>query len=150
MCIFVNVNNIVYPCKICHLDISNKELAAQCDICQSWVHKKCNKLNHIEYKYLQGSNDPWYCLSCCSKIFPFGTLTNKYFISSITATNSFSQGTNSGKYKESLVSIKPPFDLALLNNQFNNTSPQKNNDLENVVNSKFYEMDQIHSNFKIS
>ena len=30
----------------------------QCDICQSWVHMKCNKLNHIDYKYLQGSNDP--------------------------------------------------------------------------------------------
>ena len=74
---------------------------------------KCNKLNHIDYKYLQGSSDPWYCLSCCSKIFPFGRQTNNDFISSITATNFFSQGTNSDNDKESLLSLKP-LDLALL------------------------------------
>ena len=79
MCIPKNVNNIVYPCEICHININNKDSAAQCDICQSWVHVKCNKLNHIDYKYLQGSNEPRWCLSCCSKIFPFGTLTNKKF-----------------------------------------------------------------------
>ena len=127
------------------LNISNKDSAAQCNICQSWVHMKCNKLNHIDYKYLQGSNDPWYCLSCCSKIFPFGTLTNKDFISTIIiATNSFSQGTSSEKYKESLLSLKAP-DLALLYNQFNNTSPEKNNDPENVVSSKFYDIDQFQT-----
>ena len=64
MCIPINVNNIVYPCKICHVNVNNKDSAAQCGIFLSWVHMKCNKLNHIDYKYLQGSNDPWYCLSC--------------------------------------------------------------------------------------
>ena len=59
------------------------------------------------------------------------------------ATNSFSQGTNSDNNKESLLSLKPPSNLALLYNQFNNTSPEKNNDPENVVNSKFYDIDQI-------
>ena len=75
MCILISVNNIAFPCKICHVNISNKDSAVQCDICQPWVHMKYNKLNHIDYKYLQGSIDPWYCLSCCSKICPFGTLT---------------------------------------------------------------------------
>ena len=143
MCIFMNVNNIVYLCKICPVNVSNKDPAAQCDISQFWVHMKCNKLNHIDYKYLQGSNDTWYCLCCCSKVFPFGTLTNKDFISSITATNSFSQGTNSDTVKASLLSLKPTSGLALLYNQFNNTSPEKNNDPENVVNSKFHDIDQI-------
>ena len=84
---------------------------------------KCNKLNHIDYNYLQGSNDPWCYFSCSSKMFPFGTQANKDFIFSITATNSFSQGTNSDNDKESLLSLKPPSDLALLYNRFNNTSP---------------------------
>ena len=79
--------------------------------------------NHIDYKYLQGSNEPWDCLSCCSKIFPFGKQTNKDFISSITATNLFSQGTIGNK--ESLLSLKPPSDLVLPYNQFTNTSPEK-------------------------
>ena len=84
MCISKNVNNIVYPYKIYHVNVNNRDSAAQCDICQSWAHINCNKLNHIDYKYLEGSNEPWYCLSCCSKIFPFGTLTNKDFIPSIS------------------------------------------------------------------
>ena len=88
-----NVNNILCPCEICHVNINNKDFAAQCDICQSWVHVKCNKLNHFDYKYLQGSNEPWYCLSCCHKMFRFGTLTNKDFI--LFITNSLST-----KYQE--------------------------------------------------
>ena len=59
--------------------------------------------------------------------------------------NSFSQGANSDNDKESLLSLKPPSDLALLYNQFNNTSPEKNNDPENVVNSEFYDIDQVQT-----
>ena len=144
MCISRNINNVVYPCKICHLNVSNKDSAAQCDICQSWVHIKCNKLNHIDHKYLQGSNEPWYCLSCCSNIFPFGTLTNRDFVPSIT--NSFSQqGNKNDNDNERLLSLKPPSDLALLYNQLNNTSPEKNNDPVNVANSKYYDIDQIQT-----
>ena len=50
ICISINVNNIVYSCKICHVNVNNKGSASQCDICQSWVHEsvKCNQLNHID------------------------------------------------------------------------------------------------------
>ena len=120
MCISKNANNIVYPCKVCHVNVNNKDSAAQFDICQSWVHIKCNKLNHIDYKYLQGSYEPWYCLSRCSEIFPFGTLTNKDFFPSISSSLSLSlslslsqQGTKSD---ESLLSLKSHSDLALLYN----------------------------------
>ena len=75
-------SNIVLPCKICNININNKDSAIQCDISQFWIHIKCNKLNHIDYKYLQGYNNPWYCISCCGEIFtiwyiskPFDTLT---------------------------------------------------------------------------
>ena len=134
MFILINVNNIVYLCKICHVNVTKKDFAAQRDLRQSWVHMKCYKLNHIDYKYLQGSNDLCYCLSCCSKIFRFGTLATNVSIFSIT--NSFSQVTNSDHNEESLLLLKPPSDLALLYNQFSNTSPEENNDPENVVNSK--------------
>ena len=73
-------SNIVFPCKICNININNKDSVFQCDS-QFWIDIKCNKLNHIDYKYLQGSNDRWYCISCCDEIFPFGTLTNKNFLS---------------------------------------------------------------------
>ena len=44
-----------------------------------------------------------------------------------------------------MLSLKPHSDLALLYNQFNNTSPEKNNDPINVVNSKYYDIDQIQT-----
>ena len=44
-----------------------------------------------------------------------------------------------------MFSLKPPSDLALLYDQFNNTSPEKSNDPENVVNSKYYDIDQIQT-----
>ena len=44
-----------------------------------------------------------------------------------------------------MLSLKPPSELALLYNQFNNTSPEKHNDPENVVNSKYYDIDQIQT-----
>ena len=44
-----------------------------------------------------------------------------------------------------MLSLKPPSYLTLLYNQLNNTSPEKNNDPENVVNSKYYDIDQIQT-----
>ena len=41
----------------------------------------CNNLNHIDYKYLQGSIDPWLFISCFNEIFPFGKLADKNFLS---------------------------------------------------------------------
>ena len=66
-------SNITLLCKICSTNIKDTDSAAQGDIYQCWIHMKCNNLNHINYKYLQGSNDPWFCISCCNEIFPFGT-----------------------------------------------------------------------------
>ena len=76
MCI-TSISNTVFPCKICNTNIKDTDSAAQCDISQFGIHTKCNNLNHIDYKYLQGSSDPWFCISCCNEIFPFGILTNK-------------------------------------------------------------------------
>ena len=44
MHILINVKSIVYPGKICHVNVNNKDSTAQCDICQSWVHMKCKML----------------------------------------------------------------------------------------------------------
>ena len=87
MCISSN-SNITFPCKTCNTNIKDTDSAAQCDICQFWIQMKCNNLNHVDYKYLQGSNDPWFCNSCCNEIFPFGTLANKNFLSMMVVNSS--------------------------------------------------------------
>ena len=70
---------IKFPCKICKNNVTNSDQAIQCDLCDSWVHIKCNDLNYIDYKFPQNSNDPWFCILCCSEIFPFSTVKNKNF-----------------------------------------------------------------------
>ena len=99
----------------------------------------CNKLNLADYKYLQGSTDPWFCLSSCSVIFPFGNLADKDFSHSVL--NKYIKISN----KNSSVLLKPPPNLALLFSQFNNSSPKQKIDLENVVNSRYFDIDQIQS-----
>ena len=66
-------------CKVCEKQVNTRHHTIQCDICYSWIHKKCNKLNDIDYKQLQGSSVPWYCILCTSCIFPYGNLTNEQF-----------------------------------------------------------------------
>ena len=69
--------NIVFPCKLCNENINDRDAAIQCNICQFWVYWRSNKLNLVDDKYLQGSTDSWFCLSCCSVILPFWNLTDK-------------------------------------------------------------------------
>ena len=60
-----------------------------CDLCQTWVYIKCNHLNYMNYKYLQGCNEPWYCLSCTNTdtLFPFGNLNSQNFLNFIGNNN---------------------------------------------------------------
>ena len=144
-------SNIVLPCKICNININNKDSAIQCDISQFWIHIKCNKLNHIDYKYLQGSNYPCYCISCCDEVLPFGTSTNKNFSSLVKPPpgsddhNCFKKNSDSYISKNSSLLLERSFDLSLLFNQFNNSSPEQKTDPENVVNCNYYAIDQLHT-----
>ena len=47
--------------------------------------------------------------------------------------------------KNSSIHLTPPPNLALLINQFNNTSPEQNVDPENVVNSRYFDIDEIQA-----
>ena len=121
-----------FPCKFCSKNVCENDNANLCDLCQTWVHIKCNHLNYIEYKYLQDCNEPWYCLSCTTMLFPFGNLNNQKFLGFINNNNN-----NESKNSNSSLILKPPPDLALLFNQFNSVIPENNpeNDPENVIQS---------------
>ena len=41
-----------FPCKLHPKDVSDDDNAILSDLCQTWVHIKCNHLNYIDYKYL--------------------------------------------------------------------------------------------------
>ena len=87
------------------------------------------------------SNINWFLvfLSCSSVILPFGNLTDKEF--SYSVLNHYTEISN----RNSSVLLKPPSNLALLFNQFNNSFPEQEIHPENVVNSRYFDIDQIQS-----
>ena len=91
-----------------------------CDESNLWVHIKCNNLNFINYQYLNGNDDPWYCLKCNTEFFPFGTLIKH--LTNIYINSRNTQNKNIDKDNSSNLVQKPPPNLNSLFNQFNNSS----------------------------
>ena len=125
-----NINHPKFPCKICAKNVHDKDKAV---LCKLWVHIKCNNLNYLDYRYLQNCDESWYCIECCSTIFPFNTFTsNKNFLACCTNT-----GGNITQWKDletdhnSSLSLKSFSKLELLVNQFNNATSENGNDPEN-------------------
>ena len=101
----------------------------------SWFHIKCRHLNYIDYKYLLGCNEPWYCLSCTNTLFSFSNLINQNFLTFISDNNTISTISNETKSLNSSLLLKPAPDLAFLFNQFNNATPENRSDPKNVIQS---------------
>ena len=77
----------IFACKLCPKNVTDNDNAILCNLCQTWVHIKCNHYNYMDYKYLQGCNEPWYCLSCSNTLFPFSNLNNQVFVNFIGNNN---------------------------------------------------------------
>ena len=141
-----NTNNPKFPCRTCAKTVHDKDKAVQCDLCEHWIHIKCNNLNYLDYRYLQTCNEFWYCIGCCSRIFPFNSLScYKNFLAYCRNTDSSIMQWKGQKTAEiSLLLLKPTPNLELLVNQFNNTTPENNNDPENISSSKYYDIEEMH------
>ena len=72
-----------YPCKICCNAVAKNHKAIQCCKYQSWVHIKCNKRNVQIYNLLKEDEATWYCISCSKYLFPFSSLTDNHFDTTI-------------------------------------------------------------------
>ena len=62
---------VQYPCKICLEPVAKNHYAIKCDICETWVHIGCNKINKLTYRILQNDETQWYCAICSKKFTPF-------------------------------------------------------------------------------
>ena len=65
------------PCSICSKHV-RKGLC--CDICDQWVHLKCNILDDKEFNYHKKNPDAsFHCLKCMETFVPFSTLNDNQF-----------------------------------------------------------------------
>ena len=120
-----------FSCSICAEAIGDKDDCVCCDKCNLWVHINCNNLDYMDYKYLGGNVDRWFCLKCNSQLFPFMALDNKKIMQHLLNSSNMK---NKNKIKFSKLVLKPPPGLNSLFNQFNNIpQTQDHKDPENVV-----------------
>ena len=55
----------------------------QRDKFELWVHVKWNKINVQTYNLLKEVETTWYCISCSKDLFPFSSLTDNDFHTTI-------------------------------------------------------------------
>ena len=66
---------VKYPCNLCQKAVAKNHKGIQCDVCDQWVHIKCNHTSNGEYLYLQTSDTSWSCQKCTLSNIPFTTTT---------------------------------------------------------------------------
>ena len=67
-------------CTICTKKVYNHNKALCCDLCDEWVHIKCNLLDDKVYRYHQKNQEaPFCCLKCIENSIPFSSLNDNQF-----------------------------------------------------------------------
>ena len=142
-----NISHPKFPCKICAKNVHDKDKAVQCDLCELWIHNKCNNLNYLDYKYLQNCDESCYCIEYCSTIFPFSSLSsNKNFLACCTNTDcNITHWKDLENDHNSSLSLKPSSDLEILVNQFNDATPETGNGPVKIASSKYYDTYQMYN-----
>ena len=127
-----------FPCVKCNRNVGKRHRAVCCDICNRWVHIKCNLINPNDYKKLQNDPSPFYCIQCTTTIFPFGKITDNEFYS-IATKGIFFPGNNPSSISSPL-SPQVQKHINDLNNHLSKFSSE-NDDEDNIspINCKYYE-----------
>ena len=64
------------PCGICNKQVRKNHRAIHCDICDKWIHIKCNYLDKLTLEKVHNESIPWYCLNCNKTFLPFSNITD--------------------------------------------------------------------------
>ena len=70
-----------FPCKISSKSVTKNHKAICCDLCDIWVHTKCNKINAATYNMLQDDESKWFCIECSEEFLPFSSVNRVEFFS---------------------------------------------------------------------
>ena len=53
-----NINHPKFSCRICAKNAHDKDKAVQCDLCELWIHIKCNNHNDLDYSIFKTVMNP--------------------------------------------------------------------------------------------
>ena len=60
-------------CQFHEIIVKAHDKAVFCDLCNKWIHIKCNSLKDLDYENLKLRNNSWYCKACIQDNIPFCT-----------------------------------------------------------------------------
>ena len=70
-----------FPCNVCGKNVRGNAKSVCCDICDNWVHIKCNGISASKYDELclEDNDESFFCIKCFNNELPFGLeLDNDY------------------------------------------------------------------------
>ena len=67
----------MYRCTSCVKVVGKREGSISCNLCKSWVHRKCPLLGKCEFQTIEQSEESLFCLRCQKKNLPFLTQDRK-------------------------------------------------------------------------
>ena len=126
-------------CNTCGKSVEDRN-SIKCNFCQTKVHLNCTYLNYVDSQYIKFSNKIWHCYNCSKNLSPF-TAINKYMLYLFLSDKYYCNNDSNDSY----LALKPPKDLSNLFSKFNNFSSDISNTPENVINSKYYDVNQLRT-----
>ena len=67
---------VKHPCTKCHKAVAKNDRAVQCDVCDAWIHIRCNGISERTYEILKNDEEPFICIICIQENLPFGNENN--------------------------------------------------------------------------
>ena len=126
-------------CNTCGKSVKDRN-SIKNNLCLTKVHLKCNYLNYVDSQFIKFSNITWHCSNCSKDLFPFTAINNFKLYSLFSGRFYCNSDSN-----ELGLTLKPPKKLSHLFNEFNSFSSDINNTPENVINSNYYDIDQLQT-----
>ena len=124
-------------CNVCEKPVTVRN-SISCFHCKNDIHLKCNDLNYVDSQIIKKLNKFWCCSVCCKEIFPF-TAINNYQLHSLLSCKRYCDIEST----DTCLILKPPKNLTNLFNELNNLSPENTDILEDQINCKYYDIDQL-------
>ena len=135
-------------CSACNKAVSHRN-SIICGQCFKRIHLKCNNLNFVDGQLIKNSNSGWFCLHCFNNIFPFANITNKR-LQSVFRNKEYDVDNYIDDSTNTRLVLKPQENLTNLFNEFNGLSSDQNNNSENIINCKHYDIDEIQTLNKLN
>ena len=71
---------VKFPCSVCEKPVAINHDAVCCDVCNRWVHIRCNNICKKTHRGLKKDPTPWFCKSCMQKEIPFSNINDTEYI----------------------------------------------------------------------